>query len=271
LPHTCVWGIFMNMRNIKLTIAYEGTNYRGWQSQGDRHSNTVQQAIEEALRKILIKKPRLIGSGRTDAGVHALAQVANFKTDDPIRLDKLKAALNGLLPKDIAVLRVTDAPLDFHARFDVLSKTYIYCILPLNIKTVFISPWAWRVRHPLDIFMMRREAKALLGRHDFRSFQASDRVKRHSVVTLKRVEIKKVKDQKGFPFLKGIEFITIELEASGFLRNMARNIAGTLVDIGRGKFKKGELAKILKKRDRKSAGFCAPPWGLYLVDVVYGK
>ena len=265
-------GFFVkSMRNIKLTIAYDGTNYRGWQSQGGRHSNTVQQTIEEALKIIFLKKPRLIGSGRTDAGVHALAQTANFKIDNPIRPDKLKAALNGLLPKDIAILNVEDVASDFHARFDVLSKTYVYCILPLKSKTAFVSSWAWCIRHPLDLSMMRREANALLGRHDFRSFQASDRTKRHSVVALKRVEIKRVKDQTGFPFLRGLDLVTIELEASGFLRNMVRNIAGTLVDVGRGKFKKGELAKILKKRDRRSAGFCAPSCGLYLVDVAYEK
>ncbi|MEK7849714.1 MAG: tRNA pseudouridine(38-40) synthase TruA [Candidatus Omnitrophota bacterium] len=259
------------MRNIKLTIAYDGTNYRGWQSQGSRHSNTVQQIIEEALQKIFLKKPRLIGSGRTDAGVHALAQTANFKIDNPIKPDKLKAALNALLPKDIAVLKVEDVILNFHARFDTRSKTYIYCIFPSTAKTPFVSSFAWCVRHLLDLRLMRSEAKCLLGKHNFKSFQASEKAKRRSVTTVNRINIKRVKNSNGLPISRGLELVTIEIEASGFLRNMVRNIAGTLVDVGRGKFKKGDLAKILKKQDRKSAGRCAPSCGLYLADVVYGK
>ena len=168
-------------------------------------------------------------------------------------------------------MKVEDAHLDFHARFNALSKTYAYCILPLNIKAPFVRSFGWCIKHPLDLAIMRREAKSLLGRHDFSSFQASDRAARHSVVTLKRIDIKRVKGHEGFPFLKSMELVIIELEASGFLRNMVRNIVGTLVDVGRGKFKEGDLARILKKKDRRSAGFCAPACGLYLVDVVYGK
>ncbi|MFH0940690.1 MAG: tRNA pseudouridine(38-40) synthase TruA [Candidatus Omnitrophota bacterium] len=259
------------MRNIKLTIAYDGTDYRGWQSQGSRHSNTVQQTIEEALQKIFLKKPRLIGSGRTDAGVHALAQVAHFKIDSPMKLDKIMSALNGVLPQDIAVLKVEEMPLGFHARFDTRSKTYIYCIFPSTAKTPFVSSFAWCVRHLLDLQLMRREAKCLLGKHNFKSFQASEKAKRSSVTTINRIDIKRVKNSKGLPISRGLELVTIELEASGFLRNMVRNIVGTLIDLGSGRLKKGDLAKILKKQDRKSAGRCAPSCGLYLADVVYEK
>jgi tRNA pseudouridine38-40 synthase len=259
------------MRNIKLTIAYDGTKYRGWQSQGGRYSNTVQQTIEEALQKIFLKKQRLIGSGRTDAGVHALAQVAHFKIDSQMRLDKVMAALNGVLPQDIAVLKVEEMPLGFHARFDARSKTYVYCIFPSTAKAPFVSSFAWCVRHLLDLRLMRREAKCLLGKHDFKSFQASEKAKRRSVTTIHRIDVKSVKNSKGLPISMGLELVIIEIEASGFLRNMVRNIVGTLVDVGSGRLKKGDLAQILKEQDRKSAGRCAPACGLYLVDVVYGK
>lgn len=259
------------MRNIKLTIAYDGTKYRGWQRQNRRTPKTIQEEMEKALQEIFQKRIVLIGSGRTDAGVHALAQAAHFKIDSQMRLDKIMAALNGVLPQDIAVLKVEEMPLGFHARFDARSKTYIYCIFPSTAKTPFVSSFAWCVRHLLDLRLMRREAKCLLGKHNFKSFQASEKTKRRSVTTIHWIYIKRVKNSKGLPISRGLELVTIEIGASGFLRNMVRNIVGTLVDMGSGRLKKGGLAKILKKQDRKSAGRCAPACGLYLADVVYGK
>jgi tRNA pseudouridine38-40 synthase len=264
------------MPNIKLTIEYDGTNYAGWQRQTSHPSpvishrfKTIQETLEDALRKIFQKKISLIGSGRTDAGVHAVAQTANFKTDKPMLLERLKAALNGLLPKDIAVKKVEEVPPGFHARFSAKSKTYVYYILQTSGKTAFASSCIWSVGYHLNVRLMALEAKSLLGKHDFRSFQAQDRCKRSSVATVRRLDIKKHKGHKSLPFFNGLDIITIEIEADGFSRNMVRNIVGTLVDMGRGKGGKGSLMKILQKRDRRCAGVCAPAKGLYLSEVKY--
>ncbi len=264
------------LRNIKLTIEYDGTNYCGWQTQKSRSPcvtphrlKTIQQTIEDALAKILRKRVSLIGSGRTDSGVHAASQVANFKTDNPVPLDKLKAALNGILPFDIAVKGCEEVPLDFHSRFDVTSKTYAYHILQAPTKAAFARSHIWAVRHPLDLNLMRREARSLLGTHDFKSFQAHDRVERSSRSTIRRITIKQHKSGAVPSFFTGSHLLTIEIEASGFMRNMVRNIVGTLVEVGKGRIKKGELERILKKKDRRLAGPCAPAKGLYLLWVSY--
>jgi tRNA pseudouridine38-40 synthase len=267
---------FRDMRNIKLTISYDGSKYAGWQRQTSRHTSdirrqtkTIQETIEKVLQKILREKIHLIGSGRTDAGVHALAQVANFKTSNSIELFKLKGALNGLLPKDICIVKIEETETDFHSRFVAKTKRYAYLILNNDLKPVFHTSLAWAVRQPLDVNAMRREARCLLGKHDFKSFQAHDRAERNSVTTIKRIEVKRGKGGLYFPFLKGQEFVRIEIEAEGFLRHMVRNIIGTLIEIGRGRLDKGELEMILKKKDRKWAGPCAPARGLYLLVVSY--
>ena len=264
------------MRNIKLTIEYDGTHYCGWQTQTSRKPSvlslklrTIQETLERSLQKILQEKVVLIGSGRTDAGVHAIAQVANFKTARLMPAERLKGALNAVLPKDIAVKKVEEAPLRFHSRFDAQAKRYVYHILQADTKTAFGAARIWHVREPLDIATMRREAKSLLGRHDFKSFQAQDRLERNSRTMIKEIVIKKHKLPGEVFYLSGDCIITIAIEASGFLRNMARNIVGTLVDAGRGKIKKGAVRKILSKRDRKSAGVCAPARGLCLLEVKY--
>ena len=269
-----------HLRNIKLTLEYDGTPYAGWQTQKSRTSKgtllprgrklkTIQETVEDVLKKIFREKIPLTGSGRTDAGVHALAQVAHFKMDKPMALDKLRAALNSLLPKDIAVKCIQEMPLGFHARFDATSKTYVYCILQTNLKSAFVSSRIWPVGYPLDVRLMRQEAKSLLGKHDFKSFQASDRCERKSVTRIRRIDIKKQKGSRGLPFFNGLDILTIEIEADGFSRNMVRNIVGTLVDVGRAKLKRGSVERILKKCDRQCAGYCAPAAGLYLAEVKY--
>lgn len=246
------------MRNLKLIIEYEGTNYCGWQKQRNSKKKSIQQVLEDTLQKILNEKIKIIGSGRTDSGVHALSQVANFKTNSKIPLTKLKKALNTLLPEDIVIKRIKEVPLDFHSRFDVKSKLYRYIILNRAYRSVFLRKRAYFYPYPLDINLMRKEAKVLLGRHDFKAFQASDKKEKSSIRTIKKLVIKKKKD-----------LITIDIEADGFLYNMVRNIVGTLIEIGRGRFVKGDLKKILLSRDRKQAGFTAPAMGLYLVKVKY--
>lgn len=244
------------MRNILLKIEYEGTGYSGWQSQ--KNARSIQDTIEAALERITGRKARLISCGRTDAGVHAVAHFANFKTPSSIPIHKLQRALNGVLPKDIVIKYVKEAPPGFHARFDAKSKTYRYTIITGNSPSAIERNLTVYIPYKLNLSLMRRESKALLGRHDFKSFQASDRIERSSVRTIKKLGLKR----------RG-ERIIMDVEADGFLYNMVRNIAGTLVDIGRGRLPAGSMRAILKAKDRKAAGETAPSRGLCLIEVKY--
>lgn len=247
------------MRNLKLTIEYDGSRYCGWQVQNTKHpAKTIQAAIEKALARILRHKIKLIGSGRTDAGVHAQAQVANFKTASGIPCAQLQRAFNSLLAPDIVISRVEEAGLDFHSRFDAKSKVYRYRILNRPYHSAFLRHTSYYYRYPLNIKLMQDEAGALLGKHDFRSFQARDERQRGSVRAIKSIKISK---------RAGV--VTIDIEADGFLYNMVRNISGTLIEIGRGKLGKGSLKRILLAKDRKSAGPTAPAKGLCLLKVNY--
>jgi tRNA pseudouridine38-40 synthase len=260
------------MRNIRLTIAYNGSRYVGWQVQAavsKPHASSIQGKIEQALRKLFQKKTALIGSGRTDSGVHAIRQVANFKTDSALPLGKIKTALNGILPQDIVILEVEEAASSFHSRFDAKSKTYRYIIVNQAVKPAFVRPFACWVRMPLDVKTMRREAKSLLGRHDFKSFQGSDKALRGSITTIEKISVKRPASFDGFPFLQDLNLVVIDIQANGFLRSMVRNIVGTLIEAGKGRIAQGEVNAILKKKDRSAAGPCAPACGLYLLDVRY--
>jgi len=261
------------MRNIRIQIEYDGTNYAGWQAQNKKklgarswelgaaspRKKTIQQAIEQVLYKILREKVKLIASGRTDAGVHALAQVANFRTRSLISAERLRKALNALLPADIVVSIVKDAPSDFHSRFSAKSKVYRYSILNRPYPSALLRGRAYYLAYPLDFELMRREAAALSGRHDFSAFCAGSSAVKNKFRRVKAISLKK---RKG-----GV--IDLEIEADGFLYNMVRNIAGTLIEAGRGRFKKGDIKRILRSRDRKLAGPCASAGGLYLVKVKY--
>jgi tRNA pseudouridine38-40 synthase len=252
------------MHNIKLTIEYDGTNYVGWQTQKSRIPNlksqtkTIQETIEKALKKIFQKRIKLIGSGRTDAGVHAQGQVANFRIDSDINSEKLKQALNAILPSDIAITKIEEVGLGFHGRFSAQAKNYRDKILNRTLRSAFLRDKAYYVAYPLDLKLMRREAGCLLGRHNFQSFQAADKNERKPVKTIKRLKITKDKD-----------LIYIDIEANGFLYNMVRNIVGTLIEIGRGKLPEGSLKRILLARNRKRAGPTAPAKGLCLLEVKY--
>lgn len=244
------------MRNIKLTIEYDGSQYAGWQIQNGRRSRTIQAAIEETLRKIIQEKIKLIGSGRTDAGVHAKAQVANFKTSSNLPLEKLQRALNGLLPEDISIIKAQEQNLNFHSRFDAKSKTYRYTVLNRSHRLALSRKFCFLYPYPLNIKLMRSQSRVLLGRHNFNSFRASNKIEKNSVRTIKSIKITRDKDK-----------IYIDIEADGFLHNMARNIVGTLLEIGRGK--PLAIQKILLARDRRQAGPTAPAKGLCLMQVKY--
>ena len=246
------------MRNLKLEIEYDGTNYAGWQVQPKGRGKTIQSVIEKTLRKILREKIKLIASGRTDSGVHAKAQIANFFTNSKIPLSKLKLGLNGILPEDIKIVKLSEAPADFHSRFSAKAKVYRYTILnrdyssPLLRHTVFFYP------HPLDTKLMQKEALALLGKHNFSAFQAARGRDKNPVKAIKNISV-----------IKKNNFIYIDIEADGFLYNMVRNIAGTLIEIGRGKLPAGSLKKILLSRNRMHAGQTALAKGLCLLKVKY--
>lgn len=246
------------MPNICLTIAYDGTKYAGWQIQ--KNAGTIQCEIERALRKILNEKVRLIASGRTDAGVHARGQVANFKTNKHFPLARLQDALNARLSKDISIVKIKEAHASFHSQYSAKSKIYRYTILNNAIGDPLSRNYYWKIPHKLDFSLLKKEAKVLIGRHDFKSFQAKSGLSpiKNTRRTIKRLSVRK----------KG-RFLHLDIEANGFLRNMARNIVGTLVEIARGRFPANSMKKILLSRDRRKAGPTAPAKGLMLLKVKY--
>ena len=244
------------MRNIKITIRYDGTHYAGWQFQ--KNAPTVQAAIESAIKKVTGKKTNLIGSGRTDSGVHAKSQIANFKTSSKLPLKNIHMALNCILPKDIVIWRAEETHPGFNSQHEAKTKTYRYTISNSNFVDPFIRRYAAKCFYDLDIKKMKKAALFLLGRHDFRSFQAKGGAQRDPVRTLYSIGI--VKDGN---------LIYIDMKADGFLYNMARNIAGTLIEVGRGKISAEKTKYILAKKDRSFSGPTAPAHGLCLMKVRY--
>jgi len=244
------------MRNIKLTISYDGTDYAGWQIQ--KNGWTVQAEIEKAIKKVFGKGHRVHGAGRTDAGVHAKAQVAHFKMPLAVPVGSIARAINSALPESVAVIRAEEVPPDFHSRFDARSKHYRYYILNSHHRNPFSQKYSWRVLYRLDVPLMKKEAALLDGRHDFKSFQAADKKEISSVRKIFRIDLRK----------KGSSLV-IDIEGDGFLYNMVRNITGTLVDIGRGYLPPGSMRKILNSRNRTAAGPTAPAKGLFLMSVKY--
>ncbi|MFA4988028.1 MAG: tRNA pseudouridine(38-40) synthase TruA [Candidatus Omnitrophota bacterium] len=253
------------MPNFRLSIEYDGTAYHGWQVQNgkggsysSRSEKTIQRVLERVIRKVLQDDIRLTVAGRTDAGVHALSQVANFKSSSSMPLNRMRWAFNCLLPEDIKVLRISRAKDDFNSRFCAKSKLYRYTILNRKYSSPLLARRVYFFCHRIDAGLMRREAKVLLGKHDFTSFQASERRQRNPVRNIKRIRISKDKD-----------LLHIDIEADSFLYNMVRNIAGTLLEIGRGRFPEGSMKKILESRNRRSAGPTLPAKGLCLLKVRY--
>jgi tRNA pseudouridine38-40 synthase len=244
------------MPNIKLVVEYEGTEYGGWQSQ--TNAPTVQDALLEAIRRVTGERVTLNGSGRTDSGVHALGQVANFKTDADIPPERYAVALNTLLPGDIRVQSSCAVPDAFHAQFSATGKRYRYTVCNSRPGTALFRRTSWHVAQKLDAAAMQRAAGYFLGSHDFSAFQSAGGVEREPVktVTLSRIT-------EDGPFLH------YDIAAEGFLYNMARIIVGTLVKTGRGKLKPEDIPGIIAAEDRESAGPTAPAHGLCLMEVYY--
>lgn len=244
------------MRNLKLILSYDGTEFSGWQRQPDRR--TVQQVLEEAIGRLTGDEPSTNASGRTDAGVHALGQVVHFHTASRHAPEVFIKALNAMLPHDVRVRGAWDMPQAFHATLDAKSKLYRYVIDNGRVADPFQTRYSDHVYQPLDVDAMHRAAQALHGRHDFHSFETHWPNRTSSVRTIHRIAVLRVGD-----------FVWVEVEADGFLYNMVRSITGTLVLVGTGRWPEARVGEALRAEDRRDAGPTAPPQGLFLVRVRY--
>jgi tRNA pseudouridine38-40 synthase len=245
------------LKNLKLTIEYDGTGYCGWQRQPNGRS--IQQEIEAALQIMTHQSVTLIGSGRTDAGVHALGQVANFTCNTTIEPQDFQKGLNSLLPDAIVIRECTEVTLAFHARYDVRSKTYRYRIRNNPLPAAIGRHYEWWIRFPLDVGAMSAAADHLIGEKDFKAFEGAGSPRSHTVRHVSRAEVRHAPDDR----------IYFEIEAQGFLRYMVRNIAGTLVAVGMGKIAPDHIISILSSHNRRLAAATAPAQGLCLVRVAY--
>lgn len=260
------------MRNIKLIVQYDGTEFCGWQSQrqGER---TVQDTLESAVEKLTGQFSTVHGSGRTDSGVHALAQVACFDTLSEHAVDVIKRALNAMLPPDLRVLSVEEADRQFHPRKSSTSKRYSYLISNTQVLSPFARRFSWHIPQPLDMNAMDEAAMRLVGKHDFSCFMAAGSDVTNAVRNLRELN---VLDAESVSFLglalrapEGGRFVLIEAEAPGFLRHMVRNIAGTLVEVGKGAMDPSVMGELILSHDRGLAGPTAPPQGLFMISVEY--
>ncbi|MBU0650386.1 tRNA pseudouridine(38-40) synthase TruA [bacterium] len=243
--------------NIKLTLEFDGTNYAGWQKQPN--ALTLQEVVETALSKIFEQKIPVIGCGRTDAGVHAKEFVINFKyPKSTIPIKKIPNALNQLLPEDISAKKAEKTNPDFHATFSAKKKTYRYTILNNEHRSVFDKNYYHQESQNLNIAKMKKSAKIFVGKHDFRSFCSEANTKNNCVRTIKKITIKQEQN-----------YIYIDITANGFLYNMVRIIAGTLIKVGKGKLTCNNIKEIFKNKNRIHAGPTAPAKGLCLIKLYY--
>jgi tRNA pseudouridine38-40 synthase len=247
----------MTPSNFKIIIEYDGTGYHGWQRQkGDR---SIQAEIENALFKMTTKRLILNGSGRTDAGVHAYGQVANFLCETDLSPEVFQKGLNSILPDDIVIKDCRLVDKTFQARYDAKSKIYHYRIWNRQLPTAIGRQYAWFIRRKLDTAAMRAAISHLIGSHDFKSFEGTGSPRSHTTRTVMAAEL--VEDEEGS--------IIFKIEADGFLRYMVRNIVGTLVDVGLGKLTHADFKDILQSKNRSNASATAPPHGLFLMEVNY--
>lgn len=253
----------MSPRTIRLTLAYDGTAYVGWQRQPN--GTSIQALVEQALEPIEGAPVAVVGSGRTDAGVHALGQVASVRLGHPLSTGALVRALNARLPEDVRVLDAAEAADDFSARFSATGKTYRYRILAQPLGDPFERRYAWHVPQPLDTAAMEAALAALPGERDFASFQAAG----SSVASTVRCLTAAALSLETRPPGRHVSVIACEFSATGFLRHMVRNLVGTLVEVGAGRRSVASVAAALEARDRSAAGITAPPHGLFLVRVDY--
>ena len=269
------------MRNIRLTLSYDGTNYVGWQVQPNGPS--IQAAVEQAIFQLTGETVRLIAAGRTDAGVHALGQVANFTTGTAIACEKLQTGLQNFLADDVVIRDVSEVDADFHATYSAQWKRYRYVIFNNRESDPFIQKYAWQYAAALDAAAMHDAAQVLLGTHDFRCFESHFPNKATSVRTIFEARVERHRiwnlwSPEGHSTLPDFsagadepppELIVFDITGDGFLYNMVRAIVGTLVKVGRGTWSPGDVTRIIEDGDRSQAGETAPAHGLYLVEVKY--
>jgi tRNA pseudouridine38-40 synthase len=248
------------MRTLKLTLSYDGTAYVGWQRQ--ENGVSVQERVEDAFRPLAAKPdgsaPTVIGAGRTDAGAHALGQVASVNVEIDLPTEPVQRALNVRLPMDIRIVAVSDEKPGFHARYHAAGKRYRYRVVTAPVMSPFDRLWAWHAPGRYDVGAMQRAAAALVGRHDFASFQTSGSPVTDTIRTLHQVEVRELDGE-----------VAIEVSGDGFLRHMVRALAGTLLDVGSGRRAPESIPGVLSAADRAAAGPTLPAHGLTLVSVWY--
>lgn len=242
------------IRNIKLEIEYDGTGFCGWQVQPELR--TVQGEIQQKLKAILKHEVNLVASGRTDVGVHALGQVANFKTESPLKPESIVRALNGLLPDDVVIKKVQEVDSDFNARYDARSRVYRYRVY-LG-RTAILRNFVWQVFYPLNRKSILDATGQILGENDFSSFCVAESAKENKTCKVMSAAWEESKNE-----------LVLRIEANRFLHAMVRTLVGTLIEVGRGYFSVSDFARIIKAKDRKKAGPTAPASGLYLAEVRY--
>ncbi len=264
------------MRNIRLRLAYDGTDFCGWQTQ--TNGVGIQSVIADAISEMTREKTILIGAGRTDSGVHAVGQVAHFLTQSRIPAERFGFGINALVPAAITILEAVDVPLEFHSQYHAVRKRYRYVIDNARCPLPFLRRFCYHARNRLDVAAMHQAGQELLGKHDFRAFETRFPNRNSSVRTILELTVQRYSHWpielpggigQGLPHIAG-DFIGIDVVADGFLYNMVRCIAGTLLEIGRGKWTTADLSRILLGQDRTVAGIKAPAQGLFLVRVDYG-
>lgn len=245
------------MKNYKITLAYDGTRYNGWQKQGNTE-NTIQERLERIFFELTGKETEVFGSGRTDAGTHATGQVMNVHLDWQGTAEGLLDALNLRLPEDIAGLAIAEMPQRFHSRLSAKAKHYSYTLWTAKRPPVFERKYVFRCEKELDVEKMRQAAKAFLGTHDFKSFCANKRMKKSTVRTIYDIRFEETEEK-----------LTLHFYGNGFLYQMVRILTGTLIEVGEGKKTAEEMLLILEGKQREMAGFTAPSRGLFLREVYY--
>lgn len=246
-------------RNIRMILEYDGGRYYGWQRLGDGSGqNTIQSKLENILCQMTGETVSVIGSGRTDAGVHAYGQTANFHTDSQMSCTEIRNYMMSYLPKDIAVRRVDEVPERFHSRLSASAKTYLYRIALPECPDVFQRKYTWLYEKPLDVTRMQEAASFLIGKHDFKGFSSVKKTKKSTVREIYSIEIESLERE-----------LRIRICGSGFLYNMVRILTGTLAEAGSGQRSPSSVLKVLETKDRKDAGITAPPQGLFLEQVEY--
>lgn len=257
------------MRHVKLLIEYDGTNYRGWQSQRSR--DTIQDLLTQAIHVITGENVKLTGASRTDAGVHALAQVAVFGTESGLPAAVIMRALNANLPSDIRIIGAEEKDEQFHPRYDAERKSYFYVLSGERVPSAFLYRYVWYLRAAVDVDAMEAASRALVGEYDFSSFRGAGCGAKHPVRTVYTCELLQLNEISFMTASMRGDFIRVRIEANAFLRHMVRNIVGSLVEVGRGRMSPEDFRQILAARDRTKAGPTAPARGLFLERIIYGE